>query len=315
MKRNAFLACLLMFVASAFAQYPDRPIRLVIPFPAGSSTDTIARIITEVVSKAMGQPVVIDNKPGADAMIAAMDVVKARPDGYTLLIATGSLAAVPAMRRSAPYDPLADFTPITDIGRYTLFLFVNADVPAQSLPDLIAYAKANPDKLNYATSSVSNIVATAQMNTMAGVQMVAVPYKSAPAAMVDLVSGRVHVMWDPPTAGIAHVREGKLRALATAHSVRSALLPDVPTMAELGMPKFVGPAFMGLVGPAKMPPEVVNRLNKEFMAAMKQPEVIAALEKQAFALNPSTPAQFGEFMKAQVETHTRLLRAAGIQPQ
>lgn len=315
MKRIAFLAGLLMFVAGAFAQYPERPIRVVIPFPAGSSTDTIARIITNVVSKSIGQPLVIDNKPGADAMIAALEVVRARPDGYTLLVATGSLAAVPAMRKSPPYDPLVDFTPITDVGRYTLFLYVNSDVPAKSLQELISYAKANPNKLNYATSSVSNIVATAQMNTMADIQMVAVPYKSAPAAMIDLMSGRVHVMWDPPTTGIAHVKDGAIRALATAHSVRSSLLPDVSTMAELGMPEFVGPAFMGLVGPAKMPPDIVNRLNKEFVAAMKQPEVIAAMEKQAFALNPSTPAQFGEFMKVQVETHGRLLRAAGVQPQ
>ena len=315
MKRSAFLAALMLFAAGAFAQYPEKPIRVVIPFPAGSSTDAIARVITEVVSKSMGQPLVIDNKPGADAMIAGMEVVKARPDGYTLLVATGSLAAVPAMRKSPPYDPLVDFTPITDVGRYTLFLYVNSEVPAKSLQELIAYAKANPNKLNYATSSVSNIVATAQMNTMAAVQMVAVPYKSAPAAMLDLVSGRVHVMWDPPTAGIAHVKDGKLRVLATAHSARSSLLPDVPTMAELGMPKFIGPAFMGLVGPAKMPIDIVNRLNREFVAAMKQPEVIAALERHAFALNPSTPAQFGEFLKAQVETHSRLLQAAGVQPQ
>jgi tripartite-type tricarboxylate transporter receptor subunit TctC len=315
MKRSAFLAGLMLFAASAFAQYPERPIRLVIPFAAGSSTDAIVRVITEVVAKSLGQPIVLDNKPGADTMIAGNEVFKSKPDGYTLLVATGSLTAVPAMRKSPPYDPLTDFTPITDVGRYTLFLYVNADVPAKSLQELFAYAKANPGKLNYATSSVSNIVATAQMNTMAGVQMAAVPYKSAPAAVVDLVANRVQVMWDPPTTGIAHVREGKLRALATANLTRSALLPNVPTMAEAGLPGFVGPSFMGLVGPAKMPPEIVNRLNREFGAAMRNPDVIAALEKQAFALNPSTPAQFGEFLKVQVETHSRLLKAAGIEPQ
>jgi len=315
MKRIALLAGLMIFAACAYAQYPNKPIRLVNPFPAGSSTDIIIRIIAEPLAKALGQALVIENKPGADAMIAGAEVVKAYPDGYTLLIATGSQAAVRALRKSPPYDPIKDLTPIADIGRYTLFLYVNPQVPAKTLKELIAYAKANPGKLYYATSSVSNIVATTQMLSLADISMTAVPYKSAPQAMLDLVAGRVQVMWDPATTGMPFVKDGRLRVLVTAHSVRSNLLPDLPTIHESGMPQFRMPAWMGLAGPANLPREIVDRLNKDLVAVLKRPEVIAAVAKQAFILNPSTPAEFGEFIKDQVEIHGRLLHAAGVQPQ
>ena len=315
MKRIVLLAGLMAFAAGVFAQYPNKPIRFVNPFPAGSSTDTIVRMITEPLARELGQAVVIDNKPGADAMIAGAEVFRAAPDGYTLLITTGSQAAVPYLRKNPPYDPIKDFTPIADIGRYTLFLFVSPQLPVKTLQELIAYAKTNPDQLNYGTSSVSNIVATTQMLSLADIKMTAVPYKSAPQVMLDLVAGRVQVFWDPPTTGLPFVKDGRVRVLATAHSVRSSLLPEVPTMSEAGMPKFRGPAWMGLAGPANMPREIVDRLNKDMVTVMKRPEVIAAAGKQAFVLNPSTPAEFGEFIKEQVEIHGRLLRAAGVPQQ
>jgi tripartite-type tricarboxylate transporter receptor subunit TctC len=315
MKRFLLVIGMMLVAAGAHAQYPERPIRVVIPFASGSSTDTITRILGEAVSKSIGQPLVIENKPGADAMLAGLDVVKAKPDGYTLLIATGSQAAIPALRKDPPYDAFKDFTPITDIGRYTLFLYVNPELPVKSLQELINHAKANPGKINYATSSVSNIVTTVQMSSIAGIDMTAVPYKSSPQAMIDMVTGRVQVMWDPPTTGIAYVRDGKLRVIATANPTRSKLLPDVPTMIESGMPQFVAPSWMGLVGPAGMPREIVERLNKEFTAAMKRPEVIAAIEKQAFSLLPSTPEKFGAFIKEQQEVHARILKTAGVEPQ
>lgn len=315
MKKLLSFVLLLLLAHGAHAEYPDRPIRVVIPFAAGSSTDTITRILTESVSKSLGQPLVIDNKPGADALIAGEDVVRAKPDGYTLLIATGSQAAIPALRKKPPYDALTDFTPVTDLGRYTLFLYVNASLPVKSLPELVAYVNANPGTINYATSSVSNVVATSQMSAIAGIEMTPVPYKSSPQAMADVVAGRVQMMWDPATTGIAHVRDGRLRAIATANPSRSALMPDVPTMAESGMPQFIAPAWMGLVGPAGMPREVVNRLNRAFGATMQRPEVVAAIEKQAFALVHSTPEQFAEFMKQQVAVHSRILKKAGVEPQ
>jgi len=310
------LASMLLAGSAAAQAYPNRPIRLVIPFGPGSSTDVITRILAQAVSTSIGQPVVVESKPGADGAIAGIEVAKAAPDGYTLLIGSGSpLAAVPALRKDPPYDPVRDFTPIIDIGRYSNFLFINAEVPIKTFQELIAYAKANPGKLAYGTGSASSIVAFAQMNSLAGIQMLHVPYKSAPPAVTDLIANRVQLMWEPPTATIAFVREGKLRALVTSLRERSTLLPDVPTIYESGMPQFAMSNWMGLVGPANMPREIVDRLNREFAAAMKRPEVLEGMEKQVFVLNPSTPEQFGTFIKEQIGFYGSLLRAAGVQPQ
>src|SRR5437762_3386132 len=223
---------------AAHAQYPNKPVRVVVPFPAGSSTDIVTRVLANSVSQSIGQQLVVDNKAGADGAIAAAEVAKAAPDGYTLLMATNSpMAAVPAMKKNLPYDPVADFTPITDVGRYTFFLYVSAGLPIRSFQELVAYAKANPGKLNYATGNTTGIVSFAQMNSLAGIDMTHVPYKGEPQGITDLVGGRVQVMWATPTTGLAHVKDGKLRAVATNLKARSSLLPEVPTMAEVGVPQ------------------------------------------------------------------------------
>ena len=211
MKRIGLFAASLLFAATAFAQqYPAKPVRIVIPFGPGSSTDVITRIIAQPVAAALGQPVIIDPKPGGDGAISGAEVAKAAPDGYTLLIGSGSpMAAVPYLRKNPPYNPVKDFTPITDIGRYTVFFYVHPSVPAHNLKEFIAYAKANPGKLAYATGNASGIVAFAQFNSLAGIELLHVPYKSAPPAMLDLVAGRVQAMMDPPTTALAHVREGR----------------------------------------------------------------------------------------------------------
>jgi tripartite-type tricarboxylate transporter receptor subunit TctC len=304
------------YAASAAAQYPNKPIKLIVPFPAGSATDTVGRILGQSVSAAVGQTVVVENKAGADGAIAGAEVAKAAPDGYTLLLATNSpMAVAPAMKKVPPYDPVADFTPITDVGRYTFFLFANANVPAKTLAELIAYAKANPGKLAYATGNTTGIVSFAQFNSLAGIQMLHVPYKGEPAAITDLIGGRVQLIFATPTTGLAHVKDGKLRAIVTSLKNRSPVLPDVPTMGEAGLPKFSILSWAALYGPAKMPRDLVERLNKEFVAAMKRPDVLAAMEKQAFILNPSTPEELGSFTKDQYEEYKRILRAAGIQPE
>jgi tripartite-type tricarboxylate transporter receptor subunit TctC len=316
MKRLAVLVATLLVAAQAAAQYPMKPIRLVIPFGPGSSTDVVTRIVAEPVAAALGQPILIDPKPGGDGAISAMDVAKAAPDGYTLLVGSGSnMAAVPYLRKEPPYNSVRDFTPITDIGRYTVFLYVNSSVPAKNFQEFIAYVKANPGKLAYATGNASGIVAFAQLNSLAGLDMLHVPYKSAPPAVLDLVAGRVQTMMDPPTAALAHVREGRLRALVTTLTRRSPLLPEVPTIHEAGLPQFTISNWMGLVGPAGLPKDIVERLNREFGAALKRPEVLAALDKQAFMANPSTPQQFGAFIKEQMESYASLLRASGVQQQ
>jgi tripartite-type tricarboxylate transporter receptor subunit TctC len=225
------------------------------------------------------------------------------------------MSAVPAMKKNPPYDPVADFTPITDIGRYTFFIVVHPSVPATSLAELIEHARANPGKLNYATGNTSGIVSTALFASLANVQLVHVPYKGEPQAIADLVAGRVQLMFASASTSVPQVREGRLRALVTTLGRRSPLLPEAPTIAEAGMPQFSVTSWAGLFGPAKLPREVVERLNKEFVAAMGRADVQAAMDRQAFALSPSSPERLADFVKEQLESYHRILRAAGVQPE
>ena len=296
--------------------FPNKPLRIVVPFPAGSATDNIARALAAPVSASIGVPVVVENKAGADGAISGTEVARAAPDGYTLLLATNSpLSAVPALRKNPPYDPVTDFTPVTDVGRYTFFVVVHPSVPAKTVAELIQYGKANPDKLNYATGNTTGIVSMALFNALGGVKMAHVPYKGEPQALVDLIAGRVQVMVVSSGTSLPHIREGKLRALAVTLTQRSPALPDVPTISEAGMPQFKLTSWAALFGPAKMPREIVDRLNKEFGAAMAKPEVRAAMEKQAFLLQGSTPEQLGALVRDQLEAFRSTMRIAGIEPE
>jgi hypothetical protein len=311
------LAGALAAAPQAHAQaYPTKPIRMVVPFPAGSATDAIARVIGSSVSGAIGQPVLIENKAGADGAIAGADVARAVPDGYTVLMATNSpMSAAPAMRKVPPYDPVADFSPITDIGRYTFFIVVHPSVPANSVAELLAHARANPGVLNYATGNTTGIVSMALFASLGGVRMVHVPYKGEPQALTDLIAGRVQVMVVSAGTSVPHVREGRLRAIAVTLDRRSPVLPDVPTIAEAGMPQFRLTSWAGVFGPAKMPREVVERLNREFNAALGRPDVVQAMEKQAFILGGSTPEQLGALVREQLDSYRATMKAAGIEPE
>src|SRR5689334_8858808 len=312
----AALTAVFAVAQPAAAQFPGKPVRVIVPFPAGSSTDIVTRILANAVSQSLGQPLIVDNKAGADGAIAASEVAKAPADGYTLLMATNSpMSAVPAMKKSPPYDPVADFTPITDVGRYTFFILLHPSVPARTLGELIDFARANPGKLNYATGNTTGIVSTAFFASQAKIQMVHVPYKGEPQAITDLVAGRVQFMICSSGTSITHIREGKLHALVTTLPNRSTLLPEVPTIAEAGMPQFSITSWAGLFGPARMPREVVTRLNREFGAAMARADVQAAMERQAFALSPSSPEQLAAWVKEQMESYRRTLRAAGSEPE
>jgi len=311
---SAAIALLVSF--SAAAQYPVKPIRIVVPFPAGSATDTISRILGQAVSQSIGQTIVVDNKAGADGAIAGAEVAKAAPDGYTLLMATNSpMAAVPALRKSPPYDVLTDFTPISDIGRYTFFIVTHPSLPAKTVAELIAHAKANPGKVNYATGNTTGIVSTAFFASQAKIDLVHVPYKGEPQAITDLLAGRVQMIFASSGTTISHIRDGRLRALATTLPRRTHLLPDLPTIAEAGMPQFQLTSWAALYGPGKMPRDIVDRLNREFGAAMAKPDVQEQMLKQAFALSHSTPEQLAAHTREQLESYRKVLREAGVQPE
>jgi tripartite-type tricarboxylate transporter receptor subunit TctC len=315
--RGLGLLVAVLFVAfPAAAQYPSKPIRIVVPFPSGSATDTIVRILAQPMSQSLKQPILVENKPGADGSIAAAEVMRAAPDGYTLLMATNSpLAAVPTMRKTPPYDPIADFTPISYFGKFTYFVLVHPSVPAKTLAELINHAKSNPGSLNFATGNTFGLISTAQLMNLGGINLLQVPYKGEPPALIDLVAGRVHFMFATQTTSLPFVQQGKLRPLATTNSTRVPQLPDVPTIAEAGMSRFSILPWAALFGPAKMPADIVARINQEMAAALKRPEIKEQLARQAFEPSSSTPEALQSFLNGQIEAWSQTLAQLGIQPE
>ena len=305
-----------MFAITVSAQYPTKPVRIIVPFAAGSSTDVITRILAQPLQQSLGQTFVVDNRPGADGALAGEMAAKAPADGYTLLMATNSpLSAIPHLRKKPPYDALRDFAPISMVGRYTFLLAVNPTLPAKSLRELFDHARANPGKLNYASGNTSSIVMMAMMSSLAGVKMLHVPYKSEPPAVVDLISGQVQVMMTSYATVAAHLREGRLRALALALAQRSPLLPNLPTIAEAGMPKFSITPWAGVFAPARTPAAVVDRLSREFNTALKRSDIRSLLDQQAFAGESSTPAALDAWVKDQYQIWGAAMREAGIHPE
>jgi len=304
----------LLAAGSALAQFPSKPIRVLVPFGAGSSTDIVMRILAQPLGQSLGQPVVVENKPGADGAIAATEVAKAAADGHTLILGTNSpFSAAPHLRK-VPYDAIADFTPVTMVGNYTFFVVVNPGVPARTLADLIAYARANPGKLNYATGNTGGIVMTGMLASQAQMQLVHIPYKSEPPAITDLLSGNVHVMISSYATVAPHLREGKLRALVTTLPGRSPLLPEVPSIAEAGF-KFPFLPWAGMFGPARMPKDVTQRLNREINALLRRQDVRESLLKQAFEPRGSTVEEFTAYVREQFDIWGKAIRDSGIQPE
>lgn len=299
--------------ASAFAQ---PVVRIVMPFPPGAAADSVARVIAPPLSRALGQTVVVDNRPGADGAVAAEQAARSAPDGQTLLFAGNTqMLGVPLLRKNPPYDPLADFVPITPVVRFAFFLVVHPDTPAQNLQQLIEHARSHPGQLNYASGNVNGVLAAAQLMSAAQVRMVHVPYKGEPLAVPDLVDGRVNLMFASGAVVAPLVRQGKLRALATLLPTRSSLLPDVPTAAEAGMPQLSVMIWGGLFGPAKMSAERVEQVSREVNAILKRPDVQAQLQAQGVEPAGSTPAEFGAFLREQITAWGQAARDAGLKPE
>ncbi len=297
------------------AAYPDKPIRMLVPFPAGGAADVVARIVAQPLSLALGAKIVIDNKAGADGAIAGMEAAKAIPDGYTLLFATNTaICASPTLRKAPPYDPIADFTPVSMVGRFSAFLFVHPSLPAKSVAELLAYARNHPGLLNYGTASSTSILATAQLKLLERLDIVHVPYKGEVQLNTDLVAGRVQMAIATPGLALQHVRDGRLRVLATLLGTRSPLAPDVPTMAEAGVTQLTISPWAAVFGPARVPKEVVDRLSRAMAEVMARRDVLAQLDRYAFEGRSSTPEELRTFVRDQLEMWRRTVKAVGITP-
>lgn len=308
------LVAVALFSASAHAQgYPSRAVTIVVPFGPGSGTDTVARILAQHLAPALGQSVVVENKAGANGAIAATHVARADPDGHTIFLSTNTPhSAAPTLNKSISYDPIKDFVPISRVGSYTFTLALHPSIPAKSVAELVAYAKANPDKLTYASGNSTGIVSAETFKSISGIQILHVPYKSTPPALSDVLGGRVSMMFIDLAPGLPHIESKALNALAVTTAERSPLLPHLPSMQEAGVTGFEIDSWAGMFAPAKTPPEVVARLNAELRTILTKKEVVALLGTGGFVAIPSTPEQFDTFVKDQLVKWTKLIKDAGI---
>jgi tripartite-type tricarboxylate transporter receptor subunit TctC len=311
--RAAFAAVALAFTCAAQAQpYPNKPIQLIVPYPPGGIVDNITRAMLPKLSGSLGQPLVIDNKPGAGGSIGTAQVAKARPDGYTLLMVFDTHAVNPLLYKLS-YDSDKDLTPISLISTSPLVLVTPPAVPVNSVKELVAMAKAKPGLLNYAsTGAGSSNQLTAELFKMtAGVDLTHVPYKGGAPAITDVLGGRVETMFVSATSVLQHIKAGKMKALAVTTKERIPALPDTPTVAD-SYPGFEAQSWVGMLAPGQTPPDIVNRLNKEVHAALQSPELVSLFQAQSLRAAAGTPQDFGRFIHAETERWGVVIRKANI---
>jgi tripartite-type tricarboxylate transporter receptor subunit TctC len=319
MKRFAFIlvaAAAALFSAALYADdYPSRPITVVAVFGPGSASDTICRIIADKLSPMLGQPIVVEDRPGADGALAALYVHHQPADGYTLLMGTNSpLSADPFIHKDINYDPIADFVPVTRVGSFTLMLVVNPQLPIHSVEELVDYAKENPGKLTYASGNTAGIVGVETLKRWAEISILHVPYKTTAPALEDIIAGRVSMMFADFTSVMPHVTAGSVRPLAISRIKRSTLFPSLPTMDEAGIKGFNLDAWAGLVAPAGTPPEIVTKLNGALRKVIDSPDVQAKFKNVGFEGFSSTPQELGDYMKAEIVDWGKMVKDAGIKP-
>ncbi|MGQ0525252.1 MAG: Bug family tripartite tricarboxylate transporter substrate binding protein [Betaproteobacteria bacterium] len=299
--------------AQSAAAYPAKAIRIVVPFPAGGTSDILSRAIGQKLTEEWKQPVVVDNRPGASANIGAEIVVKSPPDGYTLLCASTIHTINPSLYSKLAYDPVRDFTPITLIATTSQVLAVHPSLPVRSVKELIAYAKKRPGQINYSSAgNGSQPHLTAELfKTRTGIDIVHVPYKGAPPAMNDLLAGHVALSFATSPSAVPHVKSGKLRALAVSTARRVSALPDVPTIDESGVPGFEASGANGLVGPAGMPAAIVEKLNAAVVKIVKEPAMSKFLSEQGADPYTTTPAQYAAYIKSEVAKWAKAVKDSG----
>ncbi len=297
----------------AQAEWPSRPVRLVVPFPAGGGADLGARSVAVHLSAAFGKSVVVENRAGADGAVAAIEVVRSAPDGHTLFFGTAtSMSYVPSLKRNPPYDPIADFTPISMFCIFTFYLMVSPTLSVKTLSEFVAYAKANPGKLSYATGNSTGILAMGQLIQNNKLDMTHVPYKGEAQAALDLIGGRIPVMFATP-AIMPQLLKEKFVPVAVLLPKRTAAMPDVPTMAEAGQPLVSIMPWGGLFGPARVPRELVDRISRDFGTVMRRADVGEQYEKLGLFPSPSSPQVMADVLKGQLAAWSRTMRALGIE--
>jgi tripartite-type tricarboxylate transporter receptor subunit TctC len=314
---KGLLALVVAVVAfGAWAQpYPAKPVRVIVPYPPGGGNDTLGRLFAAKLGARLGQPFLVENRPGAGTMIGTEAAAKSAPDGHTILLSSIATHALsPNLYSRVPYDPIADFAPITLLGIAPTVLVINQEVPAKSLQELISLAKTKPGTLAYASggNGTPPHINAEVFKSVAGVDLLHVAYKGGGPALTDLIAGRVHVMLDTAASAMPHVRAGKLRALALSAAKRSAEYPDLPTFAEAGLPAYDTNAWYSMHAPAGTPPEIVRRLNGELVAILKDADILARFKQLSTEPVGNSPEAFASFVKAELDKYARIIKAAGI---
>jgi tripartite-type tricarboxylate transporter receptor subunit TctC len=302
---------------SARAQtYPTRPVRIIVGFPAGGPSDITARLIAQWLSEHLGQEFVVENRPGAASNIATEAALRAPPDGYTLLLVTSTNAVNATFYENLNFNFMSDIAPVAGIIRVPFVMEINPSIPAKTVPEFIAYAKANPGKINMASGGIGTSVHIAGelFKMMAGVNLVHVPYRGSAPALTDMISGQVHVMFDILTSSIQHIRSGALRALAVTSERRSEALPDLPTVGDF-LPGYEATAWYGIAAPKNTPSEIVDKLNNEVNAGLADPKIKARFAELASAVIPGSPADFGRLVGDEIQKWAKVVKFSGAKPE
>ena len=303
-------------VKAAEGGYPNRPIRFVVPFAPGGPSDILSRMVGQKLSESLGQTIVVDNRGSVGGVLGFELGAKSPPDGYTLLLAAfAGLTINPHVYKTLPYDPQRDFQPITQLTMGGNIVVVNPSVAAKSVKEFIALAKSKPGQLNYATTGTGNLLGIAHFKLLAGIDMVAIPYKGTGQAVIDLVAGHVQFFFMNPLPAIPHIKSGKLRALAVTSTTRSSALPDLPTVAEAGLPGFENLTWHSIVVPAGTPKPIVKRLHGDLIKVLQHPDVKGRIEGQGLAIVGSTPEALGALIKVESKKYAKLVKDIGFQPQ
>ena len=317
---HLLLVLFLALAETAFGQaYPSRPVKIIVPYPPGGVTDLFARVLGQQLQESLGQPFIVENKPGASQMVGAMAVAKAPPDGYTLLVGSiTSLAMNAYTQKNIQYDPVKDFAPVSLGMTMPMFLVVNPNtVPANSVKELIALLKANPGKYTFSTTGngSSTHMAGELFKIMTGTDMTAIPYKGSAPGIADVVAGQVHMSFDPGSSTLPSVKAGRLRALAVTGLQRFSQMPDLPTVSEAGVPGYESVVWFGIVTTAGTPPAVTAKLSHEMNRILRLPANVERFAAFAIDLTPNTPEEFGALIKSDVVKWSKILRDVGIKPE